>query len=143
MFLRSSLFLKLAIFFSVFFMLLFHLFPQTLKPRKCQEYTKEFSGGNHSFKGIDYFIEICNIGMYENADFLLLSVYDSNRNDLLIQRKFTDNLYAQSIFKIKFFDNGFKYYNASDLTKVQYDEIFVEVPPNWWEKFKANHMNPN
>ena len=81
--------------------------------------------------------------MYENADFLLLRVYDSSGNDLLIQRKFTDNLYTQSIFKIKFFDNGFKYYNASDLTKVQYDEIFVEVPPNWWEKFKANHMNPN
>ena len=111
------------------------------EPDRCEEYTKKYNGGKHSFKGSEYFIEVCNMGTYENQKFLIFRIFDSQKQNLLIRREFSINLYIYISFEIKIFENGFSYFDSSDFTTAQFEEIFVEMSPTWWDKFKANHTN--
>ena len=143
--LRFSKIIKIFVVFPLLLYALLSFLFSTIKsePNDCKEYTKQYNGGKHSFKGIPYFIEVCNLGTYENENFLILKVFDYQKKSLLVRREFSINLYIHIPFEIKIFDNGFSYFNASDFTTVEFEEVFIEIPPTWWNKFKANYTNLN
>jgi len=46
-------------------------------------------------------------------------------------------------FEIKISENGFSRFNSPDFNTLEFEEIFIEMPPTWRDQFKANHTSLN
>ena len=129
-----SIFVFLVVLTCVFF-------PLQYDAEDCRKYTKEFGGGKHYFHDVEYFIEICNVGISENANFIILRVFDSKKSKVLARRSITDDIYLRDPIKLEFSRNGFKYVTLASPANRNFEEVFVSFPPSWWDGFKANHTN--
>jgi hypothetical protein len=116
-------------------------FPLQHDVEDCEKYTEEFGGGQHHFHGAEYFIEICKIGISENANFMILKVFDSKKNKVLARRSITDDTYLREPIKLEFSNSGFRYVTLANPANRDFEEIFFSFPPTWWDKFKANYTN--
>ena len=114
--------------------------PIDYKYSQCKECTKRFQGGVRYFHGIEYYLEVCNVGSFENANFMILKVFDAERK-LLARKAFTDDSHIPFPMEFEFSDNGFTYFTSKNLRTYDFDELFVSFPPTQWDKFKANYTN--